>query len=390
MKKKILFTIWTFSGGGGAERILANISNALPRDKYEIDILEYTNLGVREEEISDDINLLEPILKNRNRKYMNGISNMKRLTTNIKALIYETLIWIVPGLVVRKKVKKEYDIEVAFTYLISSFIISGKGKKFCWIHTSIEDLDYKQLRGIKKIKTGIRYLIQRKHLKKMNNIIAISNKTEESIKSLYPEFSDKVVKIYNGYNFNKIDELSKVDINYRKEKPLIIAVGRLQEQKNFALLIEAAKVMNDREKDFELLILGDGEERTKLSNRINEYNLEGKVKLLGYIGNPYPYMKLADVYCMTSIAEGFPTVIVEALYLGCPFISTDVAGIDELSSNGKCGIKANYDANEIATKIITMLKDKKGNKEIYNDCREKAREYSMQNQLINIEKLFNQ
>ena len=57
--------------------------------------------------------------------------------------------------------------------------------------------------------------------------------------------------------------------------------------------------------------------------------------MVGYVDNPYPYIKNADLFCMTSESEGFPTVLIESMIIGCPFVSTNVAGADELAMNGE-------------------------------------------------------
>lgn len=389
MKKKILFIIWTFTGGGGAERILANIVNNLSDEKYDIDILEYKCLGIRNEDIRDNINLIDPILNLNNKVFNSRAEEIKRKFMLLRESIIEKLVWIYPKGVRNLRVKEKYDIEVAFNYLIPSFLISFKGKSFCWIHTSIEDLDDNNLSGIKKLSTKYRRFLLGRKLSKVDNIVAISNRTEESISLLYPEFKNKIVKIYNGYNIKEILNKANEEIKYRKIKPTIISIGRLQKQKNFLCLIEVARVLDEKNKDFQLLILGEGEQREEIENKIKQYNLEEKVKMLGYIKNPYPYIKLADVYCMTSLAEGFPTVLVEAMSLGCPFVSTNVAGADELSSNGKNGIITTYDKEDIANSLIKVLENEVLRRDMASSGKIKANEYSIERQISLIEELFN-
>lgn len=388
MKKKILFIVWTFTGGGGAERILANIVNNLSDEKYDIDILEYKYLGVRNEEIRGNINLIEPILKVNNQAFNSSVEEIKRKFMLLREDIIEKLVWLYPQGVRSLRVKEKYDIEVAFNYLIPSFLISVKGKSFCWIHTSIEDLDENNFSGIRKLSTKCRRFLLGRKLRKVDHIIAISNKTEESINLLYPELKNKIVKIYNGYNIKQILKKANEEIKYRKVKPTIISIGRLQEQKNFLCLIEVARILDERNKEFQLLILGEGEQRDEIENKIKQYNLEEKVQMLGYVKNPYPYIKFADVYCMTSLAEGFPTVLVEAMSLGCPFVSTNVAGADELSSNGKSGIITTHDKEDIANNLIKILENETLRREMASRGKIKANEYSIEKQISLIEELF--
>lgn len=378
MKKKILFTIWTLTGGGGAERILANIVNNLSENKYSIDILEYVYLGVRDEEIRPEVKILPFIIDN----------SKKERKKYIKNNIIDKIVWLFPYFIRRLRVKEDYDIEIAFNYLISSFLISPNTLSYCWVHTSIEDIDYTKMNGVKRLKTKFRYKLQERSFRKFKNIVAISNKTEESIKKLYPQFSDKVIKIYNGYDIDYIIKKSLEPISFEKSKFTIISIGRLQEQKNFSHLIDVGKIISDKGYDFEMIILGAGEEKDKLEELISSYGLQQKVKLLGYINNPYPYIKAADIYCMTSIAEGFPTVIVEAMSLGCPFISTSVAGVDELSSDKKCGIVVDYNKETMANSIIEIIENREIITSMAENCCRKAKEYSLNKQIRIIEKFL--
>ena len=77
------------------------------------------------------------------------------------------------------------------------------------------------------------------------------------------------------------------------------------------------------ERDANLIILGDGEERTRLEELVQELGLRDHVKMLGYVENPWAYMSKADVFVLSSKWEGLPTVLVEALALGVRVVSTD-------------------------------------------------------------------
>lgn len=381
MKKKILFVIWSFSAGGGAERILSNIVNNLDKNKYEISILEFENFTIRKEIVNENINILNPILKSYYRE------------NSLKRIYYKLIYFLVkhkPQIIRKFFIKDKYDIEIAFNYMIPSFIVStGKSaKKLCWVHSSIEDLDYKEIINDRN-KVEKMNLKQKKSFEKIDNIIAISNVTQKSILDLYPNFKDKIKKIYNGYEFNKILSLKEEIVDFNKSKKyLLVAIGRLVKQKNFLLLIEVANKLKEKNIDFELIIIGEGEQKEKIEEKINKYDLCNNVKLLGYINNPYPYLKKADLFCLTSEAEGFPTVIVESMILGCPFVSTKVAGVDELSSNNECGIVLESDANIISDKIKELLNDSDLRKKMSLNCVKKAREYSLERQIKNIERLI--
>lgn len=379
-KKKILFVIWSFTAGGGAEKILSNVVNNLNPNKYDITILEYINYNVKKERINDNIKVLPPMMYHDS----NVLGKMKNKL--IKFMTFNC-----PWILRKMYIKENYDIEVAFNYMIPSFIIKGaKGKKYTWVHSSIEDLDYSSERennNYKKIKRN--YELQKQSFKAIDNIIAISNKTEESICKVYPEYKHKVTKIYNGYDFANIISSSEVEVeNIREDnKYTLIAVGRLVKQKNFIFLIDVAKKLVNQNIKFNLFIIGDGEQRYEIEEKIKKEGISDCVHLLGYINNPYPYIKQSDIFCLSSIAEGFPTVLVEALALGCPFISTNVAGVEELSSNGSSGLVA-ADLDSYTNNLIKMLSNKQLRENMSKAGVKLVQDYSLENQIKKIEKIF--
>lgn len=386
MKKKILIIIWSFTAGGGAEKILANLANYLDPEKYEIDIVEYENFDYKKEVVSSNINLLNPININRNskrikRKYL-------EIYFKVKGKVNKILLFLFPQVLRKKTLKsKKYDIEIGFNYLIPSFFISSssKAKKVVWIHSSIEDLDY---RINKSIRTYVSFLKQKNAFKKIDKIVTISNKTMQSVLHLYPECESKLIKIYNGYDFCEIKKKSEQKINIKKKSFTILAAGRLVEQKNFSLLVEVAQILRDRTVDFEIILLGEGDERIKLEKLIKQKNLKSVITMTGYRENPYPFFKVADLFCMTSIVEGFPTVLIESMFLGCPFVSTPVAGTEELSNNGKCGKIVDYNSIHIANEIEYLINNPTKLNEMKQYCISFAQKYTIEEQIIQVEKLL--
>ncbi|RDI95089.1 glycosyltransferase [Meiothermus sp. QL-1] len=121
------------------------------------------------------------------------------------------------------------------------------------------------------------------------------------------------------------------------EPPVLLGVGRLTRQKNFPNLVRAFAEVHQR-RPARLLILGEGEERAALEGLVRSLGLEGAVALPGFVQNPYPYMKRAAVFVLSSDWEGLPTVLIEALALGTPVVATDCpSGPREILQNGRFG-----------------------------------------------------
>jgi glycosyltransferase involved in cell wall biosynthesis len=131
-------------------------------------------------------------------------------------------------------------------------------------------------------------------------------------------------------------------------------------QKAFSVLIQAfAQVRKNRRA--RLLILGEGEDRSSLETMISHYGLEQDVSMPGFVTNPYPYMAHASVFVLSSRWEGLPTVLVEAMALGTPIVSTDCpSGPREILMDGKYGALVPVDdpfalAAAIETSLINNI-----------------------------------
>jgi glycosyltransferase involved in cell wall biosynthesis len=116
--------------------------------------------------------------------------------------------------------------------------------------------------------------------------------------------------------------------------PVVLAVGRLTEQKDFATLVRAVAVVPE----VRLLVLGEGEERAALTELVAELGVADRVDLPGFVTNPYPWFARAQVIAMSSRWEGLPTVLLEALPFPARIVSTDCpSGPREILADGRFG-----------------------------------------------------
>ena len=362
-KKRILFIIWSFTYGGGAEKILANIVNNLNRDKYDIEILEFLHSNIGKEEVKDYVKILPPII---------DVTD-KSIIARIKNKVFNKLVYIAPGLIRKMYLNRCYDVEVSFNYLIPTFLLNKKSKKLIsWIHSSINDLKYDlRLRNI-----------QKKYLSHVDTIVAISKQTEQSIIDVFPEFTSKICRIYNGYDF-----LSMSLNNGKIDHFDLLFCNRLDDNKNPLFFLDVIKFLKNKGYNFSTNILGTGDLHEILAEKIVEYGLEDMVKMKGYIKNPYDFYRECNVFCLTSKAEGFPTTIVEAMYFGKPFITTPVAGSEELSCDGACGLIANT-VESYANAIIKILTDSEIYSSMSERCSKEVLNYSLSKQIESIETLL--
>lgn len=140
--------------------------------------------------------------------------------------------------------------------------------------------------------------------------------------------------------------------------PVILGVGELCARKDFATLIKAFTRVRAL-RPCRLLILGEGRQRRELEALVRQLNLKGTVSLPGFVKNPFPYMQQASLLVLSSVCEGLPVALVEALALGTPVVATDCpSGPREVLANGRFGrLTAVGDDASLAEAISQTLDD---------------------------------
>lgn len=366
MKKKVLFIIWSNSFGGGAESQLTNLVNNLNKDKYDIDVIEYFHSDIKQEKLNSYINELPPI-------------NNKVTESKIKRKIINILMYICPKLVRKKYIKNKYDVEVSFNYLFPTFLLDKKTKNIAWIHGSIYD--------ISRNNNLFLHILQKRHLKQIDKIVAISNSTELSIKEVYPEFKDKISLIHNGYDYKKMDLLSQEKLQIKEDKRFkILYCNRFDDNKNPLLLIEAAKLLKEKTDNFHITFLGTGNLIDEMTSTIKKYKLSDNITIVGYVKNPYPYIKNTDIISITSKSEGFSTTIIEGIYFGKPFVSS-CGGVSPEIKKEKIGLVAST-KEEVSKAIYKLINNKALYDKLSSKCIMVAEKYSLENQVKQTEKLI--
>lgn len=176
---------------------------------------------------------------------------------------------------------------------------------------------------------------------------------------------DKIETIASPIVTRELTRLAKATANHPwldgDGCPLILGVGELSARKNFAMLIRAFALLRKRRR-CRLLILGEGRQRKKLETLSRQLCVENDVQLPGFCSNPYPFMKRADLFVLTSNCEGSPVVLIEALAIGTPVISTDCpSGPRETLQEGRFGVLVKIDDYEALAVEMEKALDKEPN-----------------------------
>ena len=244
------------------------------------------------------------------------------------------------------------------------------------------------------------------YVRKADRIICCSKEIEAIVQEKYGYL--QTATLYNPYDTEGITELSKekvTDLPWKMEdedRPrILIGVGRDDPVKGFWHLIKAFYLVQKEIPQMRLIIMGDGTfEQAK--SLVSELQLEQKVYFPGVRKNPYKYLAASEMFLLSSYTEGFPNVLVEAMILGRPLISTDCrTGPAEILDHGKYGILVpdmgdteDYSGDTIseketcfAKKIVEVLKDSERQKELSELERKRAGEFDYDSYVDNLLKL---
>ena len=262
-----------------------------------------------------------------------------------------------------RKLKREIDefkpdVIQTHLYVVAYVLLAAplKTKKFHTIHTIAE----KEAFGCRRIMNRIAF--------KFGNFIpvAISPYCAKTIEKLYGIQAESIPCIMNG-----VDTSEYIVSPIRHDDTVFISVGRLQPPKNHALLIKAFAKVVKKEANIKLIIVGEGELRSKLEKLIVQYGIENCVSMPGQCSNIQERLNKADVFVQSSDYEGLPISCLEAMACGLPIVSTKVGGVVDIIRNNQNGFLVDIgDDDGIAQKMIFLIR----NKEIREKMGKKSRE----------------
>lgn len=222
-----------------------------------------------------------------------------------------------------------------------------------------------------------------------DRLVAASQGVAEDLRRRFPGCDDRLQVIYNaGFDDDGTPTAPQGMLRRRPEAPLLVACGRLVEQKGFDLLLDAVarlpqgrlpqgRLPQDRLPPH-LWILGEGPARSKLERRARRLGLGERLWMPGFLPDPRPYMALADVFVMPSRWEGFGNVLVEAMACGVPVVASDCpSGPREILDDGSAGrLVPTNDVAALASAIDRLLRSPTSATELAQHGRQRAMAFS--------------
>lgn len=316
----LLFFIESLSGGG-AEKVLRNLVNAMDQSKFDITVQTLYR--------EDAESYLVPGVHYKYCYPAKSRANELRMRAEAAA-----------GLTYPLHIKGDYDIEAAYLECGATKIIAGSTNKnalkLAWVHCDLQN---------RIGDSAVFAAATKKYYAKYDYAVCVSENVRKSFKKMYGD-TIPAVTVYNtiddGEILKKAAETLPNDV--QKRRLTLALVGRLNPQKKVERALAAHRRLLDEGVDHDLWIIGEGEERSMLENCIHENHLEESAKLLGFRENPYCLMNAADLLVCSSVYEGFSTFVTEGLILGKPIVTTDVSGMRELLGDSEYGfVTANDD-----------------------------------------------
>ncbi len=302
--------------GGGAERMIVNLANAFVSRGVATDLLLVKNAGPYQEKVAADVNVVD--------------LDASRILTSFTSLV--------------RYLRSRRPNALLSTLNAANVVATWACK---WIGTPPKLVLRQDTtisikgREVPRLKVKMEPLLARWFYPWSDGIVAISKECKEDLVGQVGISESKIKVIYNPVVTKKIEKKSQCPINDgwfdSSDIPVILAAGRLEKSKDFKTLLRAfCNLLNIR--SARLVILGEGSKRGELEELARSLGVSDCVRLPGFVENPYKYMASADVFVLSSAWEGLGNVLIEAMAVGCPVVSTDCrSGPREILDDGRFG-----------------------------------------------------
>lgn len=313
---RILFFISSLNWGG-AETHLIRLLNSLININNDITLLVASKGGVYDNDLDSRIDLIFASSNTRLESRFSMVLATAKLCKVIKKL--------------RPQIVFSMMDHVNWYSIMGISLLNKKPILLCGVHNTPSEKYKGSIKGKVKIKL-MRFVYNYPNL-----LIACSYGVKSDMIGLFPSIKSPIKVLNNAAITDYHIKLGYENINRKNHIPIIVTCGRLIKQKGYDLLLDSFALLTKRIK-VKLVFIGDGPEKYNLIELTHKLKINGSVEFCGYIKNPYPKIARSDVFVSTSLFEGNPQVLIEAMALGVPVISSNCPnGPAEIISNFKNG-----------------------------------------------------
>ena len=362
---KILLVIGGLNNGAGTERVCSMIANSLSESGHEIVLASIGPCDTPFFPINKDIKIIPlidfsssnlgrlPVSAYDIKNFYNTIFRIRNKLSDKPKIVYK----------IRKILRNErIDTVIAVdTDCIEFTLPAAFGlpvKHICWEH-----FNFNVNQGKKRSK------LRQRAARYCEAIVTLTERDKDNwLKGTIHQ--SQIISIDNPCPFPVQEYIKEEDTK------IVLAVGRLTSQKGFDMLLEAWIQVNQIMPDWTLKIVGEGEDRSTLTEFIRKNDLTDSVELVGATDNVSKYYQQAEIFCLSSRFEGFGVVLIEALAFGLPIVSfdCDTGPAEILKDSGSILVPEN-NINLLALSLIDLMSNKEQRKNISLKSKEKARIY---------------
>lgn len=303
--------------GGGAERVMVTLANAIAGRGYPVDLVLAKAEGPYRNDVSSGVRVVD-LQAGRVIKGLLPLAHYLRRERPVAMLAAQTHANTVALLA---RILARVATRVVVSERITISVVNGRAKGLV---------------------ARLNYVLVPSLYRRADGICTVSRAASADLVSFARLPAAAVKTIYNPFDLGRIERLATegVDDPWLRpgQPPVLLAIGRLAEQKDFSTLIRAfARLRSQR--PLRLLVLGEGELRPMLEALLAQCGLTADdVRMPGFVSNPYAYLARCSVFVLSSRFEGLPGVLIEALACGAPVVSTDCpSGPDEILEGGRWG-----------------------------------------------------
>ncbi len=366
-KKKILFVIPSLAGGG-AEKVLVLVLRNLDRGLFEPVVVAFEAKNDYKTDMPGDVSVISLGKKGR-------LDNL-RLVFSLSSVIRD----------------EKPDLICGFLYYAN--YVAAIAKR---LSGSRVPLVFTEHNNLTLIINSIRFpslkrALMRRFRRDAASIVCVSRGVKDDLVSNWGIPERKCVVINNPVEIENVRRLAverPVHPWFGDDTPVIVACGRLTEQKNFSLLLNAVSLVS-KSRDVRLIIIGEGAQRPALLSLAKELGISDRVDMPGFQANPFKYMASATVFALSSKWEGFGNVIVEAMACGAPVVSTRCPfGPEEIITDGVDGLLVpSDDAHALAEALSELIDDASARAGLSKEGRKRAEDFGARKIIAEYEGLF--
>lgn len=364
MKQKIIFLIADL-GGGGAEKVLVNLVNALPSDKYDITVRTIFSKGINAQFLAKHI------------RY-SSLFPCKMIRGYVMAFKL-----LPPRLLYKLLVRDKYDIEVAYMMHVPTRAIGGSdssARKFAWSHTLHI--------------TNKAYRTREEFIDTYRNFDGIAFVSRDGLldfnKNYFKHPYGRVVHNVVDTKSIKGNGQQAISINLDDSSINICSVGRLCSLKGYLKLVKVlGELYTEGFKNWHLYLIGEGEEHNAIVTLAMELGVSQLVTLLGFDTNPHKYVSKMDLFVCSSETEGYSTAVSEAIILGVPVLTTECSGMNEIIGDTGAGMIVPNSLNGLKAGLKNLLSERSLINAMKMKAIERSKAFETQNLVSEFEDFIN-